>query len=120
MGLTKQIKLLCSEKKISFAELERIVGISNGQVRKWDSVSPKNENLLKVASYFNVSLDYLNERSEIREVFNNYEAINLFKEKQQFDLENMKQLQEDIQNLSKEQLNDLITYLEFLKWKASK
>lgn len=119
MDLTKKIKSLCDEKKISFAELERIVGISNGQVRKWGSVSPKNDNLLKVANYFNVSLDYLNGRSEIREIFKNYERIEVFKTEQKFELENMHQLQENLQSLSKEQLDQLVRYINFLKWETS-
>lgn len=64
----EKIKKLCDEQNITFAELERRIEISNGQIRRWDKVSPKNENLLKVAEYFNVSLDYLNNRTKIRSV----------------------------------------------------
>ncbi|GAB3797199.1 hypothetical protein GCM10028868_18050 [Virgibacillus kimchii] len=55
----KKIKMLCDEKNITFAELERKIGISNGQIRRWDNSSPKLENVKKVADYFKVSLDYL-------------------------------------------------------------
>ena len=64
MGLVKKIKILCDEKKLTFAELERTVGISNGQIRRWDNSSPKIENVQKVADYFNVSIDYLLGRTE--------------------------------------------------------
>lgn len=46
-------------KKVTFAEVERAVGISNGQIRRWDRVSPKSENLKKVADYFGVTTDFL-------------------------------------------------------------
>jgi len=68
MSLVEKIKKLCDEQNITFAELERRIEISNGQIRRWDKVSPKNENLLKVAEHFNVSLDYLNNRTKIRSV----------------------------------------------------
>ena len=64
MSLVKRIKSLCDEKKVTFAEVERHTGISNGQIRRWDSSSPKSENLRKVADYFNVSTDYLLERTD--------------------------------------------------------
>lgn len=46
-------------KKVTVAEVERKTGISNGQIRRWDTSSPKTENVQKVADYFNVSVDYL-------------------------------------------------------------
>jgi len=63
MTMTKKIKTLCDEKRITFAELEREVGISNGQIRRWETASPKIENVQKVADYFNVTIDYLTDRS---------------------------------------------------------
>lgn len=59
MGIVDRIKELCDSHKTNFAEVERRVGISNGQIRRWDNVSPKLENIEKVADYFGVSVDYL-------------------------------------------------------------
>lgn len=59
MSLTYRIKELADQKKVTFAEIERSVGISNGQIRRWDTSSPKIENIQKVADYFDVSTDYL-------------------------------------------------------------
>lgn len=64
MSLVKKIRELCKEKKITFAEVERKIGISNGQIRRWDSVSPKSETLKNVADYFDVSVDYLLGRTD--------------------------------------------------------
>lgn len=64
MGITNKIKDLAIKKKITLAELEREVGISNGQIRKWNERSPKAENLEKVADYFGVTTDYLLGRTE--------------------------------------------------------
>lgn len=59
MSLTSRIKQLADEKNVTIAEIERKTGISNGQIRRWDSSSPKIENIQKVADFFDVSTDYL-------------------------------------------------------------
>lgn len=64
MNLADRIKELADQHGITIAELERKVGISNGQISKWNVRSPKTENLEKVAKYFNVSLDYLTGNSD--------------------------------------------------------
>lgn len=64
MGLITKIRLLCDDKKVTFAEVERNIGISNGQIRRWDKTSPNSETLKKVADYFDVSTDYLLGRTE--------------------------------------------------------
>ncbi len=64
MSLVDRIKKLCTERKVTIAEVERKTGISNGQIRRWDSSSPKTENVQKVADYFTVSVDYLLGRTE--------------------------------------------------------
>ncbi|MEK5008822.1 helix-turn-helix transcriptional regulator [Bacillus sp. FSL K6-3312] len=69
MSLVRRIKGLCDEKKVTFAEVERQIGISNGQIRRWDNVSPKSETLQKVADYFDVSTDYLLGRTEVKRSF---------------------------------------------------
>lgn len=64
MTLVEKIKKLADEHHTTFAEIERKINISNGQIRRWDSSSPKVENIQKVADYFNVSVDYLLGREE--------------------------------------------------------
>lgn len=49
----------CKEKGISIAKLERETGISNGTIGRWDTSSPKVENLKSVADFFGVSMDSL-------------------------------------------------------------
>ena len=64
MGIVEKIKKLCDDHSTNFAELERRVGLSNGQIRRWDKASPKIDSIQKVADYFNVSIDYLLDRRE--------------------------------------------------------
>lgn len=65
MTVLQRIKDLASEKGVSLAEIERSTGLSSGSITKWDKSSPSSDKLLKIAVYFNVSMDYLvgNERS---------------------------------------------------------
>lgn len=72
MTLTKRIKELCTKKKVTFAEIERSIGLSNGQIRRWDKVSPRISTLEKVADYFQVSVDFLLGRTSI----SNYQKYN--------------------------------------------
>ncbi|MGE7977310.1 helix-turn-helix domain-containing protein [Psychrobacillus sp. NPDC093200] len=91
MSLVKRIKLLCDERKVTFAEVEREIGISNGQIRRWDNVSPKSETLQKVGDYFDVSIDYLLGRTNKKRYYH-------LTEKDEQDIQN--ELQKMIEGLS--------------------
>ena len=64
MSLLQRVKDLVNLKKITIAELERVTGLSQGSIRNWDKTSPGVDKVQKVAEYFNVSTDYLTERTE--------------------------------------------------------
>lgn len=56
-----KIFLLMSERGISAKELSKETGISTGNISDWKSgkCMPKTDALIKIANYFNVSVDYL-------------------------------------------------------------
>lgn len=62
--LAENIRSLCKEKGITFAELERTVGLGNGTIRRWDSKQPRLDKVRKVAEYFGVSVDDLLAKKE--------------------------------------------------------
>ncbi len=68
MKLGERIKSLRLEKDITQDKFSEIFQISKSNVSKYenDIIEPNNELLLKIASYFNVSLDYLLGNSDIR------------------------------------------------------
>jgi len=66
MNLVARIQNLCDENGITVKQLGENVKLGNGVIGKWGTSSPKLENLLKVAEYFNVSLDYLVGTTDIR------------------------------------------------------
>lgn len=64
--LYQRIKALCKRKGISIAKLESELGFGNASIKKWkDTSSPSVDKIIKVASYFDVSVDYLLNRTDI-------------------------------------------------------
>lgn len=53
------IKARCKEKNITIAELERMAGIGNGVVGRWDKMNPRLDSLCAVASALDVTVDEL-------------------------------------------------------------
>lgn len=64
MNTYEIIKELARRKKVSIAEIERTLNLSNGSISKWGKNKPNSEPLEKVATYFGVSVDYLLGRDE--------------------------------------------------------
>lgn len=53
------IKELCKSREMSVYELERQLDFGRGCIGKWAGVSPSYDKVVKVANYFNVSMDYI-------------------------------------------------------------
>ena len=66
MYVFTQIKRLCEEEGIKIRQLEQRAKIGNGVIAKWKKSSPQIDSLSKVAEYFNVSLDYLAGRTDVK------------------------------------------------------
>lgn len=59
-SLKERIRLLCERNgRISFAQVERSVGLCRNSINRWDKINPRPDAVLKVAKYFNVSVEYL-------------------------------------------------------------
>ena len=65
--LYQRIKQLCAERGLSIRQLEANLHFGNSSIKKWrESSSPSIDKITKVATYFDVSTDYLLGRAEIR------------------------------------------------------
>lgn len=62
-----RIKILCKEKGITILQLEKQVGLSGSTIRTWRTSRPSIDKVEKIASFFNVSTDWLMGRSSWRE-----------------------------------------------------
>lgn len=60
-NFSERLKLLRQEKNIGQIELAAKIGVSKGVISLWenDLREPKLSNLILLARFFNVSLDYL-------------------------------------------------------------
>ncbi len=57
--ILKQIRRMCTEKRITISKLERDLGFGNGTIRNWDVANPGSGKLKAVADYFGVTVDEL-------------------------------------------------------------
>lgn len=64
MDIVEKIRMLCNEKVMTIAELERNLGLGAGTVSRWNVRVPGVDKVQKVADYFLVSTDYLLGRVE--------------------------------------------------------
>lgn len=67
MTLLERVKELCSENKVSQRTVEKECGLSNGSITKWKTSNPSSDTVQKVAEFFNVSTDWLNGTSEMKD-----------------------------------------------------
>lgn len=59
MNSVERVKLLCKEKKIPISKLEKDLGYSNGYIGQLRKGVFPSDRLITIASYLNVSTDYL-------------------------------------------------------------
>ena len=65
--LYQRIKELCAERGISINKLESDLEVGYSSIQKWkNTTSPSMDKIIKVATYFNVSVDYLLGRTDVK------------------------------------------------------
>lgn len=57
--MKERIKQLCKEKSVSMNLAEKEMGLARGYISKIGKTNPNTKTLQKIASYFNVSEQYL-------------------------------------------------------------
>lgn len=64
--LYDRIKMLCERNSVTLSQLEDACGLGNGTISKWKSrTTPSIDKVVKIAAYFNVSVDFLSGRTDI-------------------------------------------------------
>lgn len=84
----KNLKVLRKENNLSLKELGIILGIAESTVSLYENEKrePDNKMLLKIANYFNVSVDYLLGRTEDRQNRPVYNVLSSKKEENELSL----------------------------------
>ncbi|WP_124058413.1 helix-turn-helix domain-containing protein [Vaginisenegalia massiliensis] len=59
MPLYDVIKKMAKEKQVTISQIEKELDLSNGAISKWNDHKPNLAPLLKVANYFQISIDDL-------------------------------------------------------------
>lgn len=57
--MVKNIKTLCKREGVTIKALEEICGLGNGTIRRWDKNSPTLDKVLRVTSFFGVTVEEL-------------------------------------------------------------
>ncbi len=66
MNIYKKVDQLCREFGINVTQLEKQLGFGTSTIQKWDTAMPRIDKIVKVAQYFNVSVDWLVGLSNVR------------------------------------------------------
>lgn len=54
-----KILMLCEKNNISVCQLEKVCGLGNGTIGKWEKTPKTVQSLQKIANHFGVTVDYL-------------------------------------------------------------
>ena len=109
-----KLKDLRKKHQITQLELAKILNVSNGTIGNWeiDSREPDYTMLLKIATHFNVSIDYLLGRTDIRN--NGGYTVP----------DNMNDVQiafaNGLEGLTQDDLDDVSEYIKFIKARKNK
>lgn len=109
MSLGERIKELRKNRKLTQIEFAKLFQISNGTIAMWetDKRQPDFNTLQKLADYFGVTTDYLLGREQPVEkqeisVPEKYKDV-------------MVAFQDGAENLTQEDIDDVVKFIEFLK-----
>ncbi|SLN00160.1 Phage transcriptional regulator, Cro/CI family [Brachybacterium faecium] len=101
MTTLERVKELCKNKNISVKLLEEDLNFPNNTIYQWKNRTPGVDKLQKVADYFNVSLDYLTGRTDVKKINDEVDTIAAHID----------------DNVSEEELKDIYEYIELMKLK---
>lgn len=124
MMLVDRIKTEATKRGMNLKELATKVGLSENAIYKWNKQSPNVEILERVADYLNVSTDYLLGREDYwKEYDKNLGEDKLDSIRNKTDEANqaMELFAAHIDDdLTPEEMEDVIQYLEFIRSKHKK
>ena len=64
MPIVGRIQTLAKSSNQTLSGIEHTLGFGNGSIRKWNVNHPSSDKLQKIADHFDVSVDYILERTD--------------------------------------------------------
>ncbi|MCX7921410.1 MAG: helix-turn-helix domain-containing protein [Clostridia bacterium] len=116
MAFGKRLRDLRVEKKLRQEDLANIVKVHRATIGKYETEErfPDKDTLLALADYFNVTVDYLLGRTDVRKPYTSEDLNSILREKESKDIQNL-----DIAGLPEEAVKHVVDYLDFIKKKYS-
>ena len=111
-----RLRDLRRENNLTGSQLAKILDVTHATVYRWESgeIIPSQDNLKKLASYFNVSSDYLlgltDEREPYKKPLKFEEALKILENTKRND--DIFTITENFKNLTDEQLHTIATIVE--------
>lgn len=107
-----RIRALREEKEVSQIELAKAINLGNTTISQWESGkrTPDSQSLLKLAEYFDVSVDYLLGNSDVREIKKNRDLPETV----------APYLSDGIRELSPEARKEVMDFIEYVRVKYAK
>ncbi len=123
MNFGERLKLLREDKDLKQEDIAKIMNVDRSTVGKWESSpsKPDYEKLIKLADYFNVSVDYLLGRTNIKEKSDQISnALEGDKELSEFwnelrEREDLQLLFKQTKNLSPKGINQVIRIIKAIE-----
>ncbi|MDB2105435.1 helix-turn-helix domain-containing protein [Clostridium paraputrificum] len=107
--LADRLKELRKSNKLTQSELGKILGVGKTTISMYETgnSTPNDEIKLKISEYFNISVDYLLGKTNIKNLNNNEETIALHSDY-------------DYKDLPDEARKEIENYIEYIKQKYKK
>lgn len=111
-----RLRDLRRENNLTGSQLAKILDVTHATVYRWESgeIIPSQDNLKKLASYFNVSSDYLlgltDEREPYKKPLKFEDALKILENTKRND--DIFKITENFKNLTDEQLHTIATIVE--------
>ena len=122
VNFCERLKHLRSDKKITGKELADALGISREAVSKWEIGRnyPNQEILNSLATYFDVSTDYLLGRTDDPHPFPPEDTRTIEERWNDPKNEFLYAMYGEVQDMTDEQKEELLNFVDYLKSKANK
>lgn len=121
-NFSERVKELRLQKKLTIRDLAREISIDHTAISKWENAinTAPQDMVLKLAEYFNVSTDYLLGRTDDPRPFPVEDTRSIDEKWNDPKNEFLYAMYGEVQDLTDEQKEEILNFVDYLKSKADK